>query len=231
MDSNESQQAKLVPPMQTIPGEALYDTLMSDSIPRYRFGVARIDEQGKVEICESIPTKEALPTITDGESYTENVIQTYSVHVPYTAIVNGVSETKYRTEHRTRTVPIQRIGPKPGEEDQWETKTFTVSVPYTENVGDTIVRRARLETRTRLARIDESPRKFVPKEVISHCEIENLECYSTAGIAQTFDQIKDALQDSTPVILINHVDYITNYFEAMMRPNALLIVSPVKREM
>jgi hypothetical protein len=230
MNKNGPDKTKLTPPMQTIPGEALYDTLMSDAIPRYRFGVARIDDQGNVEICESVPTKEALPTITDGERYTENVIQTYSVHVPYTATENGVSVTKHRTEHRTRTVPIQRIGPKPGEEDQWETKSYTVSVPYTEQVGDTIVRRARLETRTRLARIDEPPRKFVPKEVVSHCQIEELECFSPAGIRQSVGETKEALQASTPVILVNHADYITDYFEAMMKPDALLIVSPVKRE-
>ena len=216
--------------MQTIPGEALYDTLMSDSIPRYRFGVAQVDDQGGVEIRESIPTKGPLPEITDGERYTENVIQTYSVHVPYTVMTDGVAETKHRTEHRTRTVPIQRVRPKPGEEDQWETKTYTVSVPYTEQVGDTIVRRARLETRTRFARVDEPQRKFMPKEAVSRYKLDCLKCYSPAGIALSADEIKNALQDSTPVILVNHADYITDYFEAMMKPNALLVVSPVKRE-
>ena len=230
MSPNRDYDSKLTPPMQTIPGEALYDTLMSDAIPRYRFGVAQIDNEGNVEIRESIPTKEALPTITDGEMCTENVIQTYSVHVPYTTMTDGVAETKYRAEHRTRTVPIQRVRPKPGEEDQWETKSYTVSVPYTEQVGDTIVRRARLETRTRLARIDEPPRKFVPKEMVSHRKIDDLECFTPAGVAQTADEIKNALRNSTPVILISHADYITDYFEAMMKPNTLLIVSPVKRE-
>lgn len=216
--------------MQTVPGEALYDTLISDSIPRYRFAVAQVDDEGNVEIYESIPTMEPLPTITDGEPYTENVIQTYSVHVPYTAMTDGVPETKMRTEHRTRTVPIQRVRPKPGEEDQWEEKTYTVSVPYTERVGDMVVRRARLETRTRMAHVDEPPRKFVPSPAISSCRIENLECYSTAGTELTTGETKRALQTPTPVILVSHADYITNFFEALMKPNTILIVNPVVRE-
>jgi hypothetical protein len=57
-----------------------------------------------------------------------------------------------------------------------------------------------------------------------------LECFSPAGIRQSVGETKEALQASTPVILVNHADYITDYFEAMMKPDALLIVSPVKRE-
>ena len=57
MPPNPNGETKLTPPMQTIPGEALYDTLMSDSIPRYRFGVAQVDDQGGVEIREAIPAK------------------------------------------------------------------------------------------------------------------------------------------------------------------------------
>ena len=149
------------------------------------------------------------------------MIQTYEVKVPYTD-VDG--ERKLRTEHRTRTVPIQRVRPKPGFEDKWIEKTYTVSVPYTEMVGDTTIRRARLETRTRIAHVDEPDPKYVPKEVQTNYAFEKLHYFSTAGKPLTDQEAKDALKKPIPVLLVNNVEFITPYFESMLNPNSLLLV-------
>ena len=124
--SNAFNDSELTPPMQTIPGEALYDTLAGEGIPRFRFAVASLTDDGQLKLTESIPVpKTREPILEDGETYTENVIQTYSVSVPYEEMVDGKTITKMRTEHRTRTVPIQRVKPKTGSEDKWETRTYT----------------------------------------------------------------------------------------------------------
>ena len=217
-----------LPPMQTIPGEALYD-MVTEDLPRYRFATAGLNSENEVEIVESVPTLSPNPTPpNDGEVYTDNVIQTYSVQIPYTEVVDGNSITRFRSEHRTRTVPIQRVRPKAGAENKWQERTYTVSVPYTEQIeGGGVIRRNRLETRTRICHVDEPPRNFEPKKVAAAWSIEDLECYSPTGDRLSNAEANARLKIPVPVVLISHADFIVgSYFANLLRPESCIIVDP-----
>jgi len=215
--------------MQTIPGEALYD-IVTEDLPRYRFAVAILQESGEVEIIESVPVRKPFTKIpSEGESWTENVVQTYAVQVPYTDIENGTPILKLRTEHRTRIVPINRIRPKKGEENKWEERTYTVSVPYTEKREDGgVVRRTRLETRTRFAHVDEPKSYFGPKEISSTTPLAALKCFSSSGEQLKDSEIKEKLRFCLPVLLISSESFLDgDYFSKILHPDSMIIVDPL----
>jgi hypothetical protein len=74
--------------------------------PQYRFAVANLNDNGKVDIGQSVI--EQVP-VEGSDIKPEKVVQNYTVMVPYTEkLKDGKLVTKMRTETRTREVVVHR---------------------------------------------------------------------------------------------------------------------------
>ena len=102
-----------VPPIQCVPGANLSETIFSsveNSAPFYQFVTIRQAGDSNIEIWSSKPAL-SRPELSE-DTYVENVVQTYSVQIPYTDQQDGKLIIKFRTEHRNRTVAITKFLPK-----------------------------------------------------------------------------------------------------------------------
>ena len=244
----------LEPPMQS---ETETDKILMaadpNAIPTFTFAVARIDEDGKVQIVRSIPNQQALPPAAPDESagipYTENVTQNYTVAVPYTENVNGKVVTRTRMETRTRTVPVTRIRPRNAEEQaeyekriakepkkpaapKRETKTiqvpYDVQVPHAEVVdgrNTTVMKRIRRMRTVNVVRGETETKEEELKEGIPLAEIK---CYSVVGKELDQAEIKNRLAENAGVILIKDPKSITPFFETILKPETIFLVKPIE---
>ena len=209
------------PPMQNPPGVFSFNP--DGCAPFYRFVSISKTDAG-IEIWESLPILKSPDY--DGDTYTENVIQTYSVHVPYTTESDGETVTKFRTEHRTRTVPIKRKTSKtsdglPG--NSWE-HSFTVCVPYTEMIDGIPVTKSRLETRTRRVSENETPLDMRPLLQSKPYNRNSVKFYGIDGRELDIDDVLAGLDGYVPAIQIADAEHIAPYFSRILLPETLLLV-------
>ena len=209
------------PPMQNPPG--VFSSNPDGCAPFYRFvSISKAD--AGIEIWESLPILKSPDY--DGETYIENVIQTYSVHVPYTTESDGETVTKFRTEHRTRTVPIKKKTRKasaglPGSSRE---HSFTVCVPYTEMIDGIPVTKSRLETRTRHVSEHETPLGMKPLLQSKSYSRNSVKFYDVDGRELDIDDVLAGLDGYVPVIQIADSDHIVLYFSRILLPETLLLV-------
>ena len=207
------------PPMQNAPG--VFTTNADGCSPFYRF-VSICNSQDGIEVWESLPTMQAAEY--DGETHIENVIQTYVVHIPYTTEIDGEPVTKYRTEHRTRTVPVRKRKQPDDTDKKLVEHAYTVSIPYTEIVDGIAVTRTRLETRTRLVPENEIPINLVPfQQSKSYCH-QDVRFYDIDGKEISAAEVLGSLEPYTPVIQIADRDHIVPYFSQILKPTMLFMV-------
>ena len=205
--------------MQNPPG--VFVTNPDGCAPFYRFVSIRL-ESNCLEVWEALPTLESQEY--EGETYVENVIQTYAVQVPYTTQSDGETVTKFRTEHRTRTVPVKkrRAGPTDNEASLIE-RSYTVSVPYSEMIDGVAVTRSRLETRTRMVAENEVPLELVPMYQSKSYEQQNISLYDVSGKLVDFDLLENA-GGLVPAIQIAGPSHIVPFFSEILKPSSLFLV-------
>ena len=235
----------LQPPMQNDPGIHIFDPTNKRAVPFFRFGTIGLaplveseDNDGKnplILISTAVPKVEGriVPheAVEEGDDVElENVIQTYTVHVPYSVEVDGYTETRTRSETRTRTVPIKRLKPTANPETGKPPvqQAFTISVPYTEQIqledGTTMsVTRSRLETRTRWVHPNELPVKFLPKVLETTRDLGMIQCFSKSGKPLTNDELLKKLTSSRPALLVNDSAHIAPYFAQLLSDNAIIV--------
>ncbi len=210
----------LEPPIQNAPG--VFASTPDGCSPFYRFvTIRKCDDQ--IEVWEALPKLET--TKFEGETYTENVIQTYAIQVPYTTQVDGQMITKLRTEHRTRTVPVQkrRVVSNDAEKAQVE-RSYTVSVPYSELIDGVPFTRTRLETRTRLVSSDEVPLQLVPSYQSVSYRREYVTLYSIEGKKLDLDEALSKLDQCFPVIQLADPGHIVPFFKKILKASTLFVV-------
>ena len=189
-----------------------------------------------------------------GIRYTENVTQTYTVTVPYTETDDdGNNIQKFRTETRTRTVPVMRYRKRNAEEQakfekkvaaheakmKEEDKTkvapakatqvqqsYQVNVPYTENVDGEEIARTRSEMRTRTVTVYRGKTNTTAKIQSKAYPLKEVKCFGIDGSQLDEDTIKKRLSERQPVILINSEQGITPFFESLLNPEAIFVVTP-----
>jgi hypothetical protein len=224
------------PPMQLEPGSLFGDPYIP--VPQVCFAVAELtecDETGEVRIrvWRAVPVVAPSEHSSDGddkEIVVENVVQTYTILVPYTAKVDGQEVRKVREETRQRIVPIRRrkypppvsSGKPPIEQ------TFTICVPYAELIplrdGSTMtVTRSRLETRTRLVDPDAPAPELIPQLISNDWPVERTKCCFPHG-----EEISDAdklqrFANPTPVLLLRDTPSIPLYFSGILKPDAIIV--------
>jgi len=218
----------LTPPLQNPPGAVV--TTIGESLPFYQFVTIRRGDELNLEIWSCIPAIQS-PPLSD-ETYVENVIQTYAVQIPYTEVIDGKTLTKFRIDHRTRTVPVTKYLPKTNTpKEELVEETYSVSVPYTEHLENGVtVTRTRLESRTRLVDPNKvsdtlSAKTFLSAKTDSALEpLANVTFYNSAGNQIGADVVFDDSTSSVPAIQIAAAECITNYFAQILAPNAILFV-------
>ena len=210
----------LEPPIQNAPG--VFASTPDGCSPFYRFvTIRKCDDQ--IEVWEALPKLET--TKFEGETYTENVIQTYAIQVPYTTQVDGQTITRFRTEHRTRTVPIQKRRVVSGDAEEAQVEhSYTVSVPYSELIDGVPVTRSRLETRTRMVSSDEIPLQLVPSYQSISYRREYVTLYNVEGEKLDLDDALGKLDQCLPVIQLADPDHIVPFFKMILKPSTLLMV-------
>ena len=235
-----------LPPMQNSPGIHQLSPYDGSSVRDIRFATLRLDEPNENErrtltISTAVPqlqlnsnqkAKAKADLQDDVEYEIENVVQTYSVHVPYDVIVDGKSETRMRKESRTRTVPVRRRRNTDGSTEKLVKRSYTVSVPYTEQVeledGTLMsVTRSRLETRTQFVDPDALPLTFVPNVVSNSFALEKVKCFSRSGDAISVAEVVERLSAGPQAcLMINSTEQIVPFFERLLDRDAIILVEP-----
>jgi len=223
------------PPMQNAPGVVVSDSF--GCVPFYRFVSICLSEDS-VEVIETLPTwgnsirpAEENADSDTVETYVENVIQTYAISVPYTEQTGGETLTKFRTEHRTRTVPVTRRRKQSNDaEEKTEEHSYTVCVPYTEMIDGVPVVRSRLETRTRHVSKDQLPSKLHPLQQSQSYARNELSFYDVGGQQLDVDDVLESLDGHVPVIQIADPDHLVPYFSAILKPETRFLVVNVSPE-
>ena len=251
----------LEPPLQVdASSEQMRHSPDPAALPTFRFAVAELDGSGKVTVATKIATQKLLVPMDvtldpdedpRGIPYTENVIQNYTVSVPYTENVDGKSITRMRQETRTRTVPVRRFR-KRNEKEQTEfdkrmaeikkedrpvtktarteqkTETYTVNVPYTETVDGRNVTRMRQEKRTRTVSVTRGETETKTSIDSNSYDMEKIKCYSVDGSEMPQEAIQKKLGERKPVVLINNVEGIVPYFKQLLKEDTIFMVCPEK---
>ena len=216
-----------VPPIQCVPGANLSETIFSsveNSAPFYQFVTIRQAGDSNIEIWSSKPAL-SRPELSE-DTYVENVVQTYSVQIPYTDQQDGKLITKFRTEHRNRTVAITKFLPKTDtpKEDLIE-ETYTVSVPYTEHLDSgTTMTRSRLESRTRLVDPNEVPHEVTTVTDSTLEPLANVTFYDRDGKQIARDIELDEPDATVPAVQIASAGHITGYFSQLLSNDAVFFV-------
>lgn len=244
------------PPLQAETESA--DILTSpdpNALPTFAFVVASLNDDGRIEIKRSVPEQERLVmpgnAQTVGVPYTENVVQTFTVMVPYTEVVDGKPVTRMRAEKRTRTVPVTRIrrvkpdAKKPQEPDKQKpddpdekqpdpdkpvvkqvSVPYTVKIPFMVTVDGKQVTKYREETRMRTVSVVRGKTKTAAKVSTESYAVGKVKCYGVDGRPIDEAEIRKRLQEKTPVVLIKDPKAITPYFEVLLHPRAIFMVRP-----
>ena len=221
MTKNNNLPDKLAPPMQNAPGAFIFNP--QGTSPFYRFVTVQHSGPDCVDIWSSVPYLQ--PVEVEGETYVENTIQTYGVQIPYTERIDGQLFTRFRTEHRTRTVPVTRFRKQLEEStDAHVEQTYTVSVPYTEFVGGVSVTRSRLETRTRLASQNEIPHTLASKPESNTHKFNALRFFDTRGVTLAADELLTNVGICFQAIQIAEVDHVVPYFEKLLNPETKFVI-------
>ena len=247
----------LAPPLQAdINSQQVQMSPDPSALPTFKFAMAKLNDDGDVEVATTSATQKLIaaiggggPDLSKGIPYVENTTQNYTVSVPYTELVDGVSVNRTRTETRTRTVPVTRYRKRNAKEQaeydkkvekekaagkakpkvdyarpESVRKTYSVKVPYTEVVDGESVTRIRIETRTATIQVLRGTTETEAKtETISY-KMAKVKCFSVDGTELDPAATKKRLSENSPVILINHQNAIAPYFEAILKPNALFLV-------
>lgn len=233
-----------LPPMQNSPSVHQLSPYDGSSIRDIRFATLRLDEPNENER-RTLTISTAVPELqpnssqkANGDSQDEveyeieNVVQTYSVHVPYDVVVDGKTKTRMRKESRTRTVPVRRWRNTEGSTEELVERSYTVSVPYTEQVqledGTMMsVTRSRLETRTQFIDPDALPLKFVPRVISNSFALEQAKCFSRSGDAISVAEVVEKLSAGPQAcLIINSIEQIVPFFERLLDPDAIILVEP-----
>lgn len=187
---------------------------------------------------------------------TENVTQNYTVMVPYTETLgDGTQVQKTRTETRTRMVPVRRFRKRNAEEQEEFEKLvaekkkqdaeknsgqeeiepasqvnveqeYQIQIPYTETVNGKSVTKVRSENRTRTVIAYRGKTNTTSKVVANEYETDAVKCFSVDGTELDQAEISKRLADRQPVVLINSEKAISPYFESILHPNAMFVVTP-----
>lgn len=216
-----------------------------DSIPTYAFVLAKINDDGKVEIRRSTPFQQPLATAQNQKHVVETVTQTFTVMVPHTELVDGKKVTKLVPEQRTRNVQVTRVipnkpnakeieaakkamenGEEPKQTIEMVSVPYTVNVPYQEIVDGKPVTRMRQERRTRTVSVVRG--KTTTKAQISTdvYPLKEVQCFGVDGQPMDIAEVTKRLQENTPIILIKKQDAITPYFENLLHPRAIFMIRP-----
>ena len=247
----------LAPPLQAdINSQQVQMSPDPSALPTFKFAMAKLNDDGEVEVATTSATQKLIaaiggtkPDLSKGIPYTENVTQTYTVSVPYTEVVDGVSVTRTRAETRTRQVLVTRYRKRNAEEQaEYDKKvkkekaadkvkpkidyaknekvrsTYSINVPYTEMVDGKAVTRMRVETRARTMQVLRGTTETMAKTEKKSYKMANVKCFSVDGTELDPAAAKKRLSENSPVILINGPKAIAPYFEAILKPNALFMV-------
>jgi hypothetical protein len=190
-----------------------------------------------------------------GIHFTENVTQNYTVMVPYTETLDdGTQVQRTRAETRTRTVAVQRMRKRTAEEQkEFEelvakkekedaangskpkieparqtnvTQEYQIQIPYTETINGKNVTKMRTETRTRTVVAYRGKTNTTSRVIEQEYDSKSVKCFSVNGTELSQAEIQKRLADRQPVVLINSEQAISPYFETILHPNAMFVVSP-----
>ena len=224
------------------------------AIPTFQFAVASLGENGKV-VVNTASVKQKLvakepPTDPSVETYTENVLQNYTVQVPYTETVDGKNVTKVRTETRTRTVPVTRTrrvqlskekiaeleaekekAKREGREDEFSRTemvevSYTVNIPKTKTVDGRNVTVMVPTTQLRKMSVVRGKTKTERVDDSNAYDLGDVKCFTVDGSPIDSEALKERLVGKAPVILIRTKESISPYFGALLKPDAIFMVQP-----
>ncbi len=208
--------SSILPPIQN--GQPLH--FYPEPLPNFRFGVASLtgsksDRKLQIEI--------SYPQLDIAKFPQREVItDTYIVQVPEFA---GDRPVDVNLEERTRRceIAIHDEGTANTEEDRLQ--YYVIGVPYTEFDDEGIARnRSRIEIRKRKAFPAEVAVGFTPRIVRATHDLNVVECYSRKKKRLTPKQILRILKRETPVLLVNDLRFITNYFQRLLAPDTIIVV-------
>ena len=251
----------LEPQLQANPESSEF-TMSSDpdQLPVFRFATAQMDSKGNIVIATSSATQKLVAPLSGsvdpeldpkGIRYTENVMQNYSVSVPYTETdEDGNVTMRTRTETRTRTVPVVRFRKRNEEEQEaFDEKVaehkakmksvedeasavatnvaqhYQVQVPYTEVVDGKKVPRTRVETRTRTLTVYRGKTETTMSVNSTKMALDKVTCFSVDGKELTEETIKKRLSERKPVFLVSSADAISfEYFKYLLKEDSIFVV-------
>jgi len=233
----------LEPPVQANPNSS--QVIMSpdpDAIPVFKFATAELDGEGNITIAtrrskQKLVAPMATPVSAEldpkGIRFTENVVQNYTVQVPYTETDGeGNVTTKMRVETRTRTVPVRRYR-KRNEEEQSEfeqavaeheaklkseenekgkvepavptpvAQEYQVQVPYTVMVDGVPKTETRAETRTRTVMVMRGKTETTSTVETNSVSLEKVRVFGVDGTELDEATIKERLSERKPVVMLN----------------------------
>ena len=236
----------LEPQLQANPESSEF-TMSSDpdQLPVFRFATAQMDSKGNIVIATSRARQKLVAPLSGnvdpeldpkGILYTENVMQNYTVSVPYTEKdEDGNLITKIRTETRTRSVPVTRYRKR--NEDEQEAfdekmaehkakmksgeieapkvmpavattvaQEYQTQVPYTVVEDGKKVTRTRVETRTRTVSVYRGQTETTMSVNSTKMALDKVTCYSVDGKELTEAIIKERLSERKPVFLVSSAD-------------------------
>ena len=251
----------LEPQLQANPESSEF-TMSSDpdQLPVFRFATAQMDSKGNIVIATSSATQKLVAPLSGsvdpeldpkGIRYTENVMQNYTVSVPYTETdEDGNVTMRTRTETRTRTVPVVRFRKRNEEEQEaFDEKVaehkakmksvedepsavatnvaqhYQVQVPYTEVVDGKKVPRTRVETRTRRLTVYRGKTETTMSVNSTKMALDKVTCFSVDGKELTEETIKKRLSERKPVFLVSSADAISfEYFKYLLKEDSIFVV-------
>lgn len=251
----------LEPQLQANPESSEF-TMSSDpdQLPVFRFATAQMDSKGNIVIATSSATQKLVAPLSGsvdpeldpkGIRYTENVMQNYTVSVPYTETdEDGNVTMRTRTETRTRTVPVVRFRKRNEEEQEaFDEKVaehkakmksvedeasavatnvaqqYQVQVPYTEVVDGKKVPRTRVETRTRTLTVYRGKTETTMSVNSTKMALDKVTCFSVDGKELTEETIKKRLSERKPVFLVSSADAISfEYFKYLLKEDSIFVV-------
>lgn len=190
-----------------------------------------------------------------GIPYTEKVTQNYTVHrVVKEKDKDGKEVRVTKAETRSRVVPVTRYR-KRNEEQQAEFEkkvaehkakekdsgnpeaavATKVEQEYTVNVPERIINengdvtmQTKAQTRTRTITVYRGETKTDASVSVKTWAMDKVQCFDVSGEALDLDVVKDRLSERQPVILVSSEQGISPYFEKLLNPEAILIVTPSK---
>lgn len=209
--------------MQGVPGIFTNEANSKRPMPVYQFGVAKIRKHGDVEISFAIPVVDQSGLPSDPKQ-TEEVTQTYSVLVPYTETVDGISSAKMRVEHRELKVRVKKHRQNSKAKPELVPRSYDVCVPYTENTSKGTVTRVRRETRSMLVPADTPQIDYAAQTITQAFPISKLLIYGSDRKRLPNELANRRLKKPCPIILLSDRSYVTEYFSALLSKDALMIV-------